>query len=465
LKEIAMPFDANILVVDPNIARRTQFASRLGENGYCPIAVDSAASATDVIEKDVPDMVIIEFGGEGSDTFGLSEAQALSKTLKKKSGLDRLLTVFIGELPEHTDPASILAAGADEFLARPINDNLLFRCLKSFVRLSTMQTEFHRRLETNENFGIKVSEDENADITVETMSVLLVGKNEAQIRRLENILGDWVSFVCVWSTSSAVNQLKDRKFDACIMLADSEGIDFLGFCRDVRNYSPLYSLPLLAISESEALENNTEIWQAGYSDVLAGKFNGPLLFSRLMALIAQEHYRAFLNQAYAADPDNKVRDSLTGLYGFGYFHAHLQCEIANAVAADKNLSVAFFAIADMRLVNEEHGYPAGDHLLRQIGTTIGRLLRGEDLAARYGGDEFCIILPNTSAERAQVVVRRLTSILETTDFAISDHDQPVRVSVRSSSVGLEPGETAEALIAKCRAHAVSYSKMRYSGRR
>jgi two-component system cell cycle response regulator len=458
-----MPFNANILVVDADVTRRRQLVEKLGENAYRAIPVVNTHDAELAIESNSPDMVIIEFGGGEENALTLAQASALALALKKKSRIERLITVFVGKLPENLDPAVILAAGADEFLQRPINDHLLLRCLIGFVRLSTMQTEFRHRLETNVDFGIESAEDESADFHVENMRVLLVGKSEDQIRRIENILGDWVKFVCVWSSSSALSQLKDLKFDACIVLADCESIDYLNFCQDVRRFAPLYHLPVLAVGETSSLGDNIEVWKAGYTDVLPGRINGPLLFARLMALVAQEHYRRSLTAAYAAAPDTKVRDALTGLYSFGFFHAHLQREVAYANEGDKNLSVAFWTVVDMTSVNQTHGYPAGDHILRQIGGTIGRLLRGEDLVARYGGDEFCVILPGTTCDSAQIVLRRLNSIIENTHFSAPNSAGPVEIGLRSAAVALEPGETAEALVYRARALAVSYAKIRASG--
>lgn len=458
-----MPFNANILIVDPSSARRELLERDLGMNGCRVIPVDSGAAALAAVASEMPDMVMIEISADGKDALGLAAASALVREMKKIPTAGRLLMVFVGGLPPDMDPAAVLAAGADEFLARPINDHMLLRCLMSFVRLATMQSEFNRRLATNEDFGIEANEDMQNVIEIDSTRILVVGRNEDQISKLEKVLGDWMDFVCVWSMSAALTQLKNHKFDACVVLLDSSDTDYLAFCKDIRHCAPLYSLPVLVVGDQDFLGAGLEAWQAGYTDVMIGPFNSSLLFARLMALITQEHYRARLRLAYQTAPDVKVSDSLSGLYSFGYFHAHLQREVAYAHKSDKNLSLGFFAVSDMTAINQEHGYPAGDYLLRQIGNTIGRLLRGEDLTARYGGDEFSIILPGTSSDRAQIVIKRLTSVIENTEFAVPGVFQAIKVSVRSSVAGLEPGESAEVLIAKVRARAVSYAKSRMYG--
>ena len=105
----------------------------------------------------------------------------------------------------------------------------------------------------------------------------------------------------------------------------------------------------------------------------------------------------------------------------------------------------------MSAFNAEYGYVAGDMLLRQIGSAIGGLVRAEDLPARFGGDKFCIVLPDTDLASARPVLQRIAGVINFTEFAISDIGESVKVRLKNGSAQLQTGDTAESLIARARA--------------
>ncbi len=100
-----------------------------------------------------------------------------------------------------------------------------------------------------------------------------------------------------------------------------------------------------------------------------------------------------------------------------------------------------------------------------MGHLLARLTRGEDLVSRYGGDEFCLILPGTSSDRAQIVVKRLMNVIENTHFAIPGVQNAISVSMMSGANGMEVGEIAETFVDRVRSQAGSYTKTRSAGRR
>jgi len=101
------------------------------------------------------------------------------------------------------------------------------------------------------------------------------------------------------------------------------------------------------------------------------------------------------------------RDALTGLYNRGYFHEVLEREMARAVRYGDVLSVVMIDLDEFKQVNDDHGHPAGDAVLCDVARMLRPGLRDGDVLARYGGDEFCVLLPNTDAEAARGVAERL----------------------------------------------------------
>lgn len=101
-----------------------------------------------------------------------------------------------------------------------------------------------------------------------------------------------------------------------------------------------------------------------------------------------------------------VRDGLTGLFNRRGFLEHLRRELAVAERTKGMLSLIYFDLNNFKLVNDVKGTVAGDNLLTHVGATILATIRQVDFGCRYGGDEFCIILPRTDEAEAQIVLDR-----------------------------------------------------------
>ena len=101
------------------------------------------------------------------------------------------------------------------------------------------------------------------------------------------------------------------------------------------------------------------------------------------------------------------RDTLTGLYNRGYFHEVLEREMARALRYGDVLSVIMIDLDGFKEVNDEHGHATGDKVLVEIARLLRPHLRDGDVLARFGGDEFVALLPNTEGAAAAVVAERL----------------------------------------------------------
>jgi diguanylate cyclase len=100
-------------------------------------------------------------------------------------------------------------------------------------------------------------------------------------------------------------------------------------------------------------------------------------------------------------------DSLTGLINHGSWKDLLQVEFGNCQTLARQTTVALIDIDHFKSINDTHGHIVGDAVLKQMSAALVANLRESDLAGRYGGDEFCVILPNTSQALAREVLERL----------------------------------------------------------
>lgn len=111
-----------------------------------------------------------------------------------------------------------------------------------------------------------------------------------------------------------------------------------------------------------------------------------------------------------------IRDSLTKLYNHRHFYNRLEEEFSRASRYSTPLSLIFFDIDDFKRINDTFGHAHGDEVLKKIGHIMKSIARESDLPARYGGDEFAIVLPNTTAEGAIDVANRLSTTIRQHKF-------------------------------------------------
>lgn len=105
--------------------------------------------------------------------------------------------------------------------------------------------------------------------------------------------------------------------------------------------------------------------------------------------------------------DQSIHDALTGLFNRRYMEETLEREIRRAQRGSDLLGIAMLDIDHFKRFNDSHGHQAGDELLREVGALLGSQVRGGDIACRYGGEEFLLILPGIALDAVHLRVEAL----------------------------------------------------------
>ena len=128
-----------------------------------------------------------------------------------------------------------------------------------------------------------------------------------------------------------------------------------------------------------------------------------------------------------------IRDGLTGVFNHRYFHEELSKELLRAERNNSSCSLVFIDVDFFKQYNDKYGHIEGDEVLRAVSILMKRRFRRTDLIARYGGDEFVVILPETDKETALTIAEDLNRVLQDLSFPDGDNVPKTRVTL---SVGI-----------------------------
>ena len=145
--------------------------------------------------------------------------------------------------------------------------------------------------------------------------------------------------------------------------------------------------------------------------------------------------------------ESSTRDALTGAYNRRHFEDRLRSEIAFAVRHATDCALILLDLDHFKRVNDTYGHPAGDEVLKHLGAVATRMLRTEDVFARFGGEEFAVLLRGSSTRGAGRLAERLMDALRTQHAKYEGLEIPVTLSAGCAALSCCGAPSPEELVA------------------
>ncbi len=171
----------------------------------------------------------------------------------------------------------------------------------------------------------------------------------------------------------------------------------------------------------------------GVNDFLMRPLDSNELVARVKTNLRRKRYGDKLRENLQASIELAVVDPLTGLNNRRYFETHLSTLVAQAADCGRPLSLMILDIDHFKGINDSHGHEAGDRVLKGFSKRVRKVIRIPDMICRLGGEEFVVVMPDTSIEVAARIAERVRGEIERQRFTIDGASDPISITV---SIGL-----------------------------
>jgi two-component system cell cycle response regulator len=432
---------ARVLVVDDIPANVKLLEAKLGAEYFDVVTAGSGPEALRKVEEEKPDIVLLDVMMPGMDGFEVCQR------IKQNPATAHLPVIMVTALDQVSDRVQGLESGADDFLTKPVNDVALFARVRSLVRLKTMVDELRLRQATGESMGLGDG-SENAFLENPGRGrILVVEDREQSALRLAETLSRDHDVEVVGDVNEALIRAKGGDYDLVIASLSLDRQDGLRFCATLRSLDNTRQTPLLVIVDEGDMKRLVRALDIGVNDYLMRPVERSELVARVRTQLRRKRYADRLRHSLQLSLEMAITDQLTGLFNRRYMSRHLNTLLSNSTATSKPVSFLILDIDFFKKVNDTYGHDVGDEVLREFGNRVSHNVRGIDLACRYGGEEFVVVMPDTDMTFAYMVAERLRQSVADIPFKISVPPGQITVTISIGVTASEgPHDTAEALL-------------------
>jgi two-component system cell cycle response regulator len=418
---------ARVLVVDDIPANVKLLEARLSAEYFDVVTASNGAQALEVCARAKCDIVLLDVMMPDMDGF------EVCRRLKASPETHFIPVVMVTALASPSDRVRGLEAGADDFLTKPVSDVVLIARVRSLTRLKMMTDELRLRAATSLEIGVQAPERDAVADTGKGGRILLVDDRASSYERLASVLSAEHSVDVETDPSEALFHAAENNYDLLIVSLGLENFDGLRLCSQARSLERTRHVPILAIADAKSNARLLRGLEIGVNDYLLRPVDKNELLARARTQVRRRRYTDHLRDNVQNSIEMAVTDGLTGLHNRRYMESHLVTLAEQASLRGKPLALMMLDIDFFKSINDSYGHDAGDDVLREFAVRIRKSIRGIDLACRYGGEEFVIVMPETDLHVASIVAERLRRSIAGEPFAVHKGARQIDVTI---SIGL-----------------------------
>lgn len=427
-----------ILIVDDVATNRIVLKVKLANAKYDVIQAASGTEALEVTHAHLPDLILLDL--QLPDVSGIE----LIATLRADPATALIPIVVISAFQDAQSRLDALRAGAEDFMVKPLDELVLLARLRSLLRARETDEELRLRETTTRDLGLEDLHDEQHS----TPRIAMIAAQPEDAIGWKTALAKYLpgANLAIVSRDEALSRADSTTTpDAFIIAADlarpGEGLRLMSELRsrtDSRHSAILIALP-------EGLRETAAVaLDLGANDLLRTDLRKPEIAQETAIRITAQIVRKRTLDRQRATLVSGLRlatiDPLTGLYNRRYALPHLRRIAQRAHETGRQFAVMLIDIDRFKSVNDTYGHSVGDRVLTEVANRLTFNMREVDMIARVGGEEFLVVMPETTLDHARMVAERLCRVIGERPISFGTDNNNLTVTV---SIGLAMGNGEE----------------------
>ncbi|MGX9357215.1 diguanylate cyclase [Roseobacteraceae bacterium S113] len=445
----------HIMIVDSVPTNRIVLKVKLSSAYYETTQAASAEDALTQARRTKPSAILL------GDVNGMDNAQ-LVKRFRQDPQLAQLPLLVLLSSRDPQARLDALRAGADDVVSKPIDDVVLLARLRSLQRAREAEQELSLRESTHAALGL--AEAPGAFGARGRVAFLIDDADRRPV--IDTLIADTSHATMTITPKDVLSGMFDIPQaivpDLFVMVLREDAETGLGqqILPELRSRSATRHAAVLVVAPDAARRSAATMLDMGANDLVReGDLSRDEMLWRIDKLVSGKHKADRLRRTTQNGLRAAVTDPLTGLYNRRYALPHLTRMVETARGTGRRFAVMVADLDFFKAINDQYGHPVGDAVLRDVAQRLRDQLRAVDMVARLGGEEFLIVMPETSRRAAKATAQRLCRLIGDHPFLVDHRSKAISATISigiamshrpilSDAPGLPAQEEAETLLSE-----------------